>query len=106
MAERGRPRAFDEEEVLDVAISLQLHDGKSWRSAVASQPAETRDRFSSPSSPQVRRRSSSQLIPVCATAISVAPASKYCSIAAASASSSPITASSAGCETPSRLVRP
>src|ERR1700738_167690 len=83
MAERGRPRAFDEEEVLDVAMSLQLHDGKSGRSAVASQPAETRDRFSSPSSPQVRRRSSSPLIPVCATAISLAPASKYCSIAAA-----------------------
>ena len=75
--------------------------GTCWRSAVASQPAETRDRFSSPSRPQVRRRSSSPLIPVCQTAISVAPASKYCSIAAASASSSPITASSAGCETPS-----
>src|ERR1700720_1239100 len=57
MAERGRPRAFDEEEVLDVTMSLQRHDGKSWSSAVASQPAETRDRFSSPSSPQVRRRS-------------------------------------------------
>src|ERR1700730_15078821 len=34
MAERGRPRAFDKEEVIDVAMSLQQHDGKSWRSAV------------------------------------------------------------------------